>query len=683
MAGGRFSVKAIFRAVDRFSVPVSRMSRSVGAFSKKARRGLRSVDAANMKMMRGLSRAGGVMAAGAAVGAAAIIKTGSEFEQAITNVGAVTQKSRAQIQQLEIQALSLGASTKFTATEVADGMEIMARAGFKNGEIMAGIPGILNAAAASGLELAEVSNHVSNVLKGMGLETSDAAKVADVLALASSKTNSSIGTLGESMKNVSSTARQLGVPLESVVASVALLQDVGLDASVAGSALNTMLTKLADPPKEIAAKMDKMGLSFKRSNGDMKDFGEVLATISPLAKGAGGNMNQVQILAKLVGLRGQKAATNLAKLFESGKVKSLTKELENAKGTAEKMANLRLDSVRGQWTLLKSAIDGVVTAVFNSESGQLKDFITQMKDAIPSGRELQLAVREFQESLPGIMKWFKRIGTAVGIFIAFTAAVKATSAAIWVTGAVSTLVGGLVEGYTAIMVAHEGKTILATAATKLWNGMLWLSIGMTKKTTFATMWATTVTWFNVAATKAATFAKGAWAFATGGVTTALGLMTTATGGASGAAVAFNVALGPLLATLGAIAFAAAAAFALVSQVNQLNAETEGLGMTGIAGGMIDQFKEGGFSALDAGKVVDDHQNATAKARAAEGSRDTASQKAITQDRGSQDAFQAMMANMPPGMMSGEITIADQTGLAEITKQMTAGGKLKLQKSGAN
>jgi len=194
MAGGRFSVKAIFRAVDRFSVPVSRMSRSVGAFSKKARRGLRSVDAANMKMMRGLSRAGGVMAAGAAVGAAAIIKTGSEFEQAITNVGAVTQKSRAQIQQLEIQALSLGASTKFTATEVADGMEIMARAGFKNGEIMAGIPGILNAAAASGLELAEVSNHVSNVLKGMGLETSDAAKVADVLALASSKTNSSIGT---------------------------------------------------------------------------------------------------------------------------------------------------------------------------------------------------------------------------------------------------------------------------------------------------------------------------------------------------------------------------------------------------------------------------------------------------------------------------------------------------------
>src|SRR5690606_28675336 len=107
----------------------------------------------------------------------------------------------------------LGATTKFTATEAAEAMEIMARAGFKNEEILAGVGGVLDAAAASGLEMAEVSNHVSNVLKGMGLEASQATRVADVLALASARTKSSIGSLGESMKNVASTARQFNIPL--------------------------------------------------------------------------------------------------------------------------------------------------------------------------------------------------------------------------------------------------------------------------------------------------------------------------------------------------------------------------------------------------------------------------------------------------------------------------------------
>src|SRR5690606_12960419 len=145
-------------------------------------------------------------------------------------------------------------------------------AGFSSQEILSGVGPVLSAAAASGLEIAEVANHVSNALKGMGLEASEAGRVADVLALASSKTNSSIGSLGEALSNVSATARDFGIPLEDTVASLALLQDVGLDASVSGSALNTMLTKMAKPTAEIASQMERFGVTFKDAKGNMLPF---------------------------------------------------------------------------------------------------------------------------------------------------------------------------------------------------------------------------------------------------------------------------------------------------------------------------------------------------------------------------------------------------------------------------
>src|SRR5690606_36401827 len=148
---------------------------------------------------------------------------------------------------LKNQALELGRTTKFTATEAANGMEIMAQAGFTTQQIMAGIPGILSASAAAGMEIAEVSDHVASIMKGLQLESSETARVADVLALASSRTKSTIGSLGESMQSISPIAKQFGFSLEDAVAMAAKMQDVGIDASEAGNSIKTMLTKLTDP----------------------------------------------------------------------------------------------------------------------------------------------------------------------------------------------------------------------------------------------------------------------------------------------------------------------------------------------------------------------------------------------------------------------------------------------------
>jgi hypothetical protein len=192
---GRFSIEAIFKATDRLTQPVAKMQSQIGRFTRSAERGLKDLDNVANKFFSGL-KTGGLVVAGAAVATGAALANlagpGMDFEQQIANVGAVSLMTRDQIADLEAKAKELGATTKFTATQAAEGMELMGKAGFTNQEILQGIGGILNAAAAEGAELAETAGHVSNVLKGMGLAATEATRVADVLTLASARTNSSI-----------------------------------------------------------------------------------------------------------------------------------------------------------------------------------------------------------------------------------------------------------------------------------------------------------------------------------------------------------------------------------------------------------------------------------------------------------------------------------------------------------
>ena len=455
----RFSVETVFKAIDRMTAPISRMQNRVNRFTRGMTRSVRAMSDGWGRLQAKISKTARAVAAGTAmmaVATAGLAQSGLDFEQAITNVGAVSLQTRAQIAPLEAQAKQLGATTKFTATEAANAMEILARAGFNTQQIMQAVPAVLSAAAASGLEIAEVSDHVSNVLKGMGLEMNQAARVADVLALASSKTNSSIGSLGESMRNVSATARELGIPLEQAVASVALLQDVGLDASVAGSAVNTMLTQMAAPSAGMQKRMRKLGLSFKDANGDMVALTEVLRRLATASNKVGGNFDKVAFLAELVGLRGQKAASNLAALFETGKYEELVKSLGNAAGAADKMANIRMDTTLGSLTLLGSAIDAVKVQIFDTESGPLKNLIDRMTAWINANQNL-IATRvveyidRFVEALPEIVKWAERIGKTLVVFYAFGLALKTIATILTVINllAIANPIGLIVAGIAA------------------------------------------------------------------------------------------------------------------------------------------------------------------------------------------------------------------------------------------
>lgn len=465
---GRYSVDTIFRAIDKMSGPVDRMERRVRSFTDESNRRFRTM-AAPADAILGTLRSIGMAAAAAAVPvgllASNIVQVGADYEQAITNVGAVMLKSRNEIGELDAEAKRLGATTKFTATQAAQGMELMARAGFTTQDILSGIGGVLSAAAASGLELAEVSDHVSNVLKGMGLATSEATRVADVLALASSRTNSSIGSLGESMRNVASTARELGIPLEDVVASVALLQDVGLDASVAGSAVNTMLTKIAAPTDSLKAKMRQLGVQFADANGNALPFSEILANLAKGGNKAGGNMDKVAFFAELVGLRGQKAASNLAALFDTvdektglNKVEALTQELQSATGAADKMAKIRMDTFQGDVLLLESAVDAVKTKLFEAQGAPLRGVVSGMTKWVEQNSKLiQSRVAEYikaiVDNLPEIMTWASRIGKVILVLTAWSAAMEVAAFMNLVLAGTVTTVGTVIKVYKGIVAA--------------------------------------------------------------------------------------------------------------------------------------------------------------------------------------------------------------------------------------
>jgi TP901 family phage tail tape measure protein len=410
---GRFSVEAVFRAVDKFSRPIQRMESRAMRFSRSLGRAVSGVGRMATGAIGALSRVkvhAAVAAGAVALLAKHIVDVGSDYEQAITNVGAVMLKTRDQITPLDDLAKHLGSTTVFTATQAANGMELLARAGFDTQQTMAAIPGILSAAAASGDDLATSVDNVVGVLKGMRMPAEQASHVADVLTVASTKTNSTIGSLAESMKNVSSVASQLGISLEESVAAVALLQDVGLDASVAGSAAATMLTKLSALGPETTASLKKMGVAFKDANGNALTMAQILEGLAKAAEKSGGNMDQVALFADLVGMRGQKAALNLQDMGKKGKFADLLVELGQVEGATKRMADIKLNTFRGQVTLLTSALDGLSTKLYEAEGGPLRGIVEATTKWIAANEDLlKQDFSDFVDALRPLEKIFMRL----------------------------------------------------------------------------------------------------------------------------------------------------------------------------------------------------------------------------------------------------------------------------------
>ena len=431
-------IKTVFKAVDQISRPLKQMQSRVGKFSDNSIRKLgmmnRRLKSINQSMMNFGKQAA---VAGAAVGAASavVVRAGMGFEQAITDVGAVGLKTRAEIKPLEDLALKLGKTTEFTATQAANAMEVLARAGFNTTQIIDTVPSVLNAASASGLEIAEVANHVGSALKGMGLAMNQASRVANVFGLVSSMSNTTIGTLGESMSTLASTAKTVGLSLEEATVAVALLQDVGIPASKAGTSLVSMFKEMATPSTKATKMMRKLGISFKDAKGDMLTFEGVMEQFSKATKQIPGNLDKIAFFNELVGSYGAKAAISLADMYDTGRVSKFMVAANNARDEVEKIAKLRLDTVRGRFDLLTSAIDGVQQALFDLRSGQIKETLERITAFISDNQaniveKINTGVGKLVDNLSNLLTVIKGFVIAVVVIKTITLTITALTLAL-------------------------------------------------------------------------------------------------------------------------------------------------------------------------------------------------------------------------------------------------------------
>lgn len=301
----------------------------------------------------------------------AAIKVGMTFEAEMSKVSAISGATGDELSSLTDKAKEMGAKTKFSATESAQAMEYMAMAGWKTEDMLNGIEGIMNLAAASGENLATTSDIVTDALTAFGLSAQDSTHFADVLAAASSNANTNVSMMGETFKYVAPVAGALGFSVEDCGVAIGLMANSGIKAGQAGTSLRQMLSRLTKPTKEVQTAMNTLGLSLTDSVGNVKSLDTVM---SDLRSGFSGlsKAEQTQIATSLAG---QEAMSGLLAIVNASDedFNKLKNSIYNADGAAAEMAATMQDNLTGQITVLKSEAEGLGIEIYESIEVPLKN----------------------------------------------------------------------------------------------------------------------------------------------------------------------------------------------------------------------------------------------------------------------------------------------------------------------
>ena len=286
-----------------------------------------------------------------------IVMAGANFEESMSKVKAVSGATGIEFTKLEDKAKELGATTKYSASEAANGMQFLAMAGFDTNEILSAMPGMLSLASAGALDLGRAADITSNIMSGFGIEASKAGHVADVLAKAAASANTDVSQLGEAMKYLAPMAQQYNWSVEEATAAVMAMSDAGIQGSMAGQAFSTSLGRLAKQSEETSKTTQKLGMEFFDMEGNMKSLPEV---VKVLEEGMAG-LDQEQRVATLTTIFGAEAFKHWAVLLEKGSdaLADNTNMLVNSTGAAKQMADIMSQNTKGGVKEFQSAVEGL------------------------------------------------------------------------------------------------------------------------------------------------------------------------------------------------------------------------------------------------------------------------------------------------------------------------------------
>ena len=326
-----------------------------------------------------LFQAGAVL--GVSIGLKDTIDTYKYFESTMSQVQAISGATGAEFDKLNAKAKEMGASTKFTAAETAEAFTYMGMAGWKPQEMLDGIEGILNLAAASGEELSATSDIITDALSAFHLTAADSGHFADVLAQASSNANTNVSMMGESFKYVASVAGAMKYNVEDVSLALGLMANSGVKSSMAGTALKTSLVNMAKPTDNMAAEMDKYGISLTDKAGKMKTLRGVMDN---LRKSLGG-LSEAEQTAAAGTIFGKEAMAGMLSIINASEkdYNKLAKAVNNADGASKKMADTMLDNLEGSITIFQSALDGVKLSLGERLSPYVRSIADGLAAAMP------------------------------------------------------------------------------------------------------------------------------------------------------------------------------------------------------------------------------------------------------------------------------------------------------------
>ena len=436
-----------------------------------------------------------VTAAVTGLGTAAV-KTAADFDAEMSKVSAISGATGADFDKLRAKAREMGAKTKFSATEAASAMEYMAMAGWRTEDMLSGIEGIMNLAAASGEDLATTSDIVTDALTAFGLSASDSGHFADILAAASSNANTNVSMMGETFKYCAPIAGALGFSAEDTAEAIGLMANSGIKASQAGTSLRSIMNNLAGDVTFAGKNIGEVTIATSNADGSMRSLNDILADCRVAFAG----LSESEKAANAEALVGKNAMSGFLALMNAGEgdINKLRGAIEGCDGASERMAETMQDNLSGQLTILKSQLEelaisfaDILMPTIRKIVSAVQQFVDKLNSMDDSTREVIIRVALLAAAIGPLLivlgKTISTVGTAMRGFSSLAKGVRLlithVGGASGAFGKLGAVLGGL-SGPVVAVVAVIGTLVAAfldlwntneefrTAITGIWNDIV-------------------------------------------------------------------------------------------------------------------------------------------------------------------------------------------------------------------
>jgi TP901 family phage tail tape measure protein len=378
------------------------------------------------------------------------VHAAADFEATMSTVEALSGATASQMQELTDKAKDLGATTKFTATESAQAMTFMGMAGWDATQMLNGMDGVLDLAAASGTDLAMTADIITDALTAFGLKAEDTTHFADVLAATATNSNTSVEIMGETFKNCASVAGALGYSIEDVSAAVGLMANAGVKGTIAGTALKNTFNGLLNGAKLSAEAFGEVEVSAVNADGTMKNFGDTMNEL----RGYFEQMTEAERVMNAMDIAGKYGYNGLLAIVNSTQqdFEKLTDSINECEGAASRMAEVKMDNLSGQVTLMNSAMD----ALKNTIGGAYDD---ELKELAKGFTEVLTATNDFLAQNPEVTRVLVAMTGAVVAMITAFAGYKVVTAAAHALSGFGVAAGTTLATMGAITVAVGAWTV--------------------------------------------------------------------------------------------------------------------------------------------------------------------------------------------------------------------------------